>query len=99
MNANQVRALVEQQFPGLLSTPLALAMQAASALAMLESSNANEVLAKADLLFDARAHANACIWACDGWTVETLSHNIESCFGGELDIEDCDAIAKEALGL
>lgn len=48
---------------------------------------------------DALAHARACLDACGGWTVETLGHNIESAFGGELDTDECDDIAREALRL
>ena len=46
---------------------------------------------------DAMEHARACMGACGGWTVETLGHNIESAFGDELDAEECDKIAAEAL--
>lgn len=48
---------------------------------------------------DALAHARACMDACSGWTVETLGHNIESSFGDELDADECDDIARKALGL
>lgn len=41
--------------------------------------------------------AEACLNACGGWTVETLSHNIESAMGGELEADECDDIAREAL--
>ena len=96
MNAKQVMALVAAKFPGVLASPLAQAMHGASALAQLESSDADAVIARADLIIEAKAHANACLWACDGWTFETLSHNIESSVP-DLDIEDCDAVAEEML--
>ena len=48
---------------------------------------------------DAMDHARACMDACGGWTVETLGHNIESAFGDELDADECDDIARRALGL
>jgi hypothetical protein len=48
---------------------------------------------------DALEHARACMDACGGWTVETLGHNIESAFGDELDANECDEIARKALGL
>jgi len=48
---------------------------------------------------DAMDHARACMNACGGWTVETLGHNIESAFGHELDADECDDIARRALGL
>jgi len=31
--------------------------------------------------------------------VETLGHNIESAFGGDLEADECDEIARQALGL
>lgn len=48
---------------------------------------------------DAMSHARACLDACGGWTVETLGHNIQSAFGDELDADECDEIARTALGL
>ena len=48
---------------------------------------------------DALQHAQACMAACNGWTVETLGHNIESAFGDDLDAAECDEIARKALGL
>jgi surface antigen len=93
MDANQVRAYVALKFPGVLNSPLAQAMHGASAMAQLEASDANRVI----LLADARAHANACLAARDGWTVETLGHNIESAFGMDLDADECDEIARAAI--
>lgn len=46
----------------------------------------------------ARSYARACLQQCDGWTVETLGHNIQSSFGTELTADDCDDIAAEMLG-
>lgn len=94
MTADQVRALVAAKFPGVLQSPLAQAMHGASAMAMLESSNADAVALRGE----AMEHARACLRARGGWTVETLGHNIESAFGGDLDADECDAIAREALG-
>lgn len=93
MTAEQVRALVALKFPGVLQSPLAQAMHGASSMAMLESSDADRVL----LLADAREHAEACLRARGGWTVETLGHNIQSAFGGELDADECDEIARAAI--
>lgn len=93
MTADQVRAFVALKFPGVLDSPLALAMHGASAMAQLESSDADRVI----LLADARAHAEACLAACGGWTVETLGHNIESAFGMDLDSDECDEIARAAI--
>lgn len=94
MNADQVRALVNAKFPGVLSSPLAQAMHGASSMAQLESSDADAVILRGE----AMEHAQACLRACDGWTVETLGHNIESSFGMDLSSDECDAIAAEALG-
>ena len=69
------------------------AVQFASLQARAAAADARRVLA------DALDHARACIEACDGWTAETLGHNIESAFGGELDADECDDIARKALGL
>lgn len=106
MNADQVRALVAAKFPGVLSSPLAVAcagfaaadeadraVQFASLQARATDAEARRVRA------DAMEHALACMEACGGWTVETLGHNIESAFGGELDDDECDDIARRALGL
>lgn len=106
MNADQVRAMVAAKFPGVLSTPLAVAcasfaaadeadraVQFASLQARATDTEARRVRA------DAMEHARACLDACGGWTVETLGHNIESAFGGELDADECDDIARRALGL
>lgn len=45
---------------------------------------------------EAKAHAQDCIESCDGWTIETLSNNIESNFP-EIGMDACDEIAEEAL--
>lgn len=94
MTADEVRALVALKFPGVLNSPLAQAMHGASSMALLEASDADRVI----LLADARAHAEACLRARNGWTVETLGHNVESAFGGDLDADECDEIARKALG-
>ena len=94
MTADQVQALVAAKFPGVLQSPLAQAMHGAPAMAMLESSNADAVALRGE----AMEHARACLRARGGWTVETLGHNIESAFGMDLDADECDAIAREALG-
>jgi hypothetical protein len=93
MNAEQVRALVAAKWPHALQSPLAQAMGATSAMALLESSDADAVALRGE----AMAHAEACLRACDGWTVETLGHNVESAFGTELDADECDEIARAAL--
>lgn len=93
MTADQVRALVAAKYPGVLDSPLAQAMHGASSMTMLESSDADRVI----LLADAREHAQACLRARGGWTIETLGHNIESAFGGDLDADECDDIARTVL--
>ena len=93
MNADQVRALVAAKWPQAMSSPLAQAMHGASAMAMLESSDADAVALRGE----AMEHAETCLRACDGWTVETLGHNIESAFGMDLDADECDDIARAAI--
>ena len=69
------------------------AVQFASLQASTTAAEARRVRA------EAMDHARACMDACGGWTVETLGHNIESSFGDELDADECDDIARKALGL
>jgi hypothetical protein len=95
MTADQVRALVAAQYPGVLERPLAQSMHCASSVALLEASDADAVVLRGEAL----EHARACIRATDGWSVETLGHNIESAFGSELNADECDDIARKALGL
>lgn len=93
MNAEQVRAYVASQWPKALQSPLACAMSGASSMALLESSDADAVILRAE----AMEAAEACLRSRGGWTVETLSTNIESAMGGELDAEECDEVARAAL--
>ncbi len=106
MDADQVRALVAATFPAALNSQLAVAcatfvaaaeadraVQFASLQARATDAEARRVRA------DAMEHARACMDARGGWTVETLGHNIESAFGCELDADECDDIARKALGL
>jgi hypothetical protein len=95
MTADQVRALVNAKYPGVLQSPLAQAMHGASAMALLEASDADTVALRGE----AMEHARACLRAQGGWTVETLGHNIESAFGMDLDADECDDIARKALAL
>jgi hypothetical protein len=95
VNAEQVRELVAAKYAGVLQSPLAQAMHGASAMAALEASDADMVALRGE----AMEHARACIAACDGWTVETLGHNVESAFGMDLSADECDDIARKALGL
>jgi hypothetical protein len=88
-----IRELVAAKYPQAMQSPLAQAMHGASAMAMLESSDADAVILRAD----AMAHAEACLRSRSGWTVETLGHNIESAFGMDLDADECDEIAREAM--
>jgi len=95
MTADQVRALVSAKYPGVLNSPLAQAMHGASAIALLEASDADTVALRGEAL----EHARACIRARGGWTVETLGHNVQTAFGGDIDSDKCDEIARDALGL
>ena len=101
LTADMVRAMVATKWPGLLDSPLGQAMHGASAMAQLEASDADDAIARhehAQMRSAALEHAIACMWARDGWTVETLSNNIESAFGMDLDGDECDDIARQALG-
>lgn len=93
MDADAVRAYVAAKWPEALQSPLAQAMHGASSMALLESSDAEAVA----LSGEAMEHAQCCLDACGGWTVETLGHNIESAFGMDLDADECDEIARAAL--
>lgn len=93
MDADAVRAYVAAKWPQAMQSPLAQAMHGASAMAMLEASDADAVALRGE----AMSHAEACLAARDGWTVETLGHNIESAFGMDLDADECDEIARVAI--
>lgn len=93
LDARQIRELVAMRWPGVLQSPIAQAMHGASAMMMLESSDADAIALRGE----AMEHAQACLRSCGGWTVETLGHNIESAFGMELDADECDEIARAAL--
>lgn len=93
LNADSVRRYVAAKWPMAMQSPLAQAMHGASAMAMLESSDADAIALRSE----ARAHAESCLVAVDGWTVETLGHNIESEFGMELDSDECNEIASAAM--
>jgi hypothetical protein len=104
MNADQVRALVAAKWPHALQSPLAQAVgafcaadQADRAVGFAKLQAAATCAERRELLADAMAHAEACLAACDGWTVETLGHNVESAFGDELDADECDDIARAAI--
>lgn len=94
MTADQVRALVAAKYPGALQSPLAQAMHGVSSMALLEASDADTVALRGEAL----EHARACIRARGGWTVETLGCNVQSAFGPDLDADECDEIARMALG-
>lgn len=101
LTADMVRSMVAAKWPGLLDSPLAHAMHGASSMAQLEASDADDAIARHEheqMRSAALEHALACLWACDGWTVETLSNNIESAFGMDLDGDECDDIARQVLG-
>lgn len=93
LNADSVRAYAARKWPQAMHSPLAQAMHGASAMTMLEASDADAVALRGE----AMAHAQACLAACDGWTVETLGHNIESAFGMDLGADECDEIARAAI--
>jgi hypothetical protein len=84
MNAAAVRALVAAKYPQAMASPVAVACR--------------DAVEADELHRDAVEHAYHCLGCSNGWTVETLSHNIESSFP-ELDIDVIDSIAEQALGL
>lgn len=104
MDAEQVKAYVAAKWPDAMQSPLAQAVQSYCAADQADraigfaglQAKASAVARKA-LLADAAEHAESCLNACDGWTVESLGHNIESAFGSDLDAEECDEIAKQAI--
>jgi len=105
LDADSVRRYVATKWPQAMQSPLAEACATAAAadeadraveFASLQA-RATDAVRRA-LHADALDHARACMNACGGWTVETLGHNIESAFGDELDADECDAIARKALG-
>jgi hypothetical protein len=83
MDAAAVRAYVATKWPDAMKSPVAVVCHEAAAVDELHR--------------DAVEHAYHCLRAGDGWTVETLSHNIESSFP-EFDMDECDAIAESVLG-
>ena len=104
MNADQVRALVAAKWPDAMQSPLAVACATFAAAdeadraVQFASLQARATGAEEKRLHaDAMQYAEACLNARDGWTVETLGHNIESAFGDELDADECDDIAREVL--
>lgn len=104
MNADQVRALVAAKWPEAMKSPLAQAVgafcaadEADRAVGFAKLQAAATCAGRRELLDDAMAHAESCLYACDGWTVETLSCNIESAFGMDLDADECDEIARTAI--
>lgn len=105
MDADDVRALVAAKWPEAMRSPLAQACKAFAATdgaaCAIEFAGLQARATCADLQLvreEARQAAEACLNACGGWTVETLGHNIESAMGGRLDADECDAVAREALG-
>jgi len=93
LDAESMRRYAAAKWPKAMQSPLADAMGAASAMALLESSDADAAILRAE----AMGAAEACLRFCGGWTVETLSANVESVMGGELDEDDCDDIARAAI--
>lgn len=106
LNADSVRRYVADKWPQAMQSPVAEVCATFAAadeadraveFASLQARATDAV--RRHLLADALEHAKSCMAACGGWTVETLGHNIESAFGDELDADECDAIARKALGL
>lgn len=105
MDADEVKALVAAKWPHAMQSPLAQAVQqwtaadgAARAVGFARLQAICSTAHQRELVERAMEHARACLRARDGWTTETLGHNIESAFGAELDAADCDTIAAQAMG-
>lgn len=97
MDANAVRRYAETKWPHAFQSPLAQVIHAGTSMAQLEASDADAVIELAELRKEATEMAESLLLARDGWTVETLSHNIESVFGLDLGIDECDEIARSVL--
>jgi hypothetical protein len=85
MNAAQVRAYVNAKWPAAMQSPVAKAIAAATAPEQ-----------NAEALAHARDSINVCEALGIDYDAETLSHNIETNFP-ELSLDDCDAIAEQAI--
>ena len=104
MSANQVRAYAAATWPDVFRSPIAAAFATLTAddeaSRAIEFAQLQAIASETDarrLRKDAMKHAEDCLMACNGWAVETLSHNIESEFGADLDADECDEIARVAL--
>ena len=104
IDAAAVRAYVALMWPQAMQSPVALAIRegcasdeanraVSFARVQAECSNAEHRAA----LVDAAEWADRCLEARGGWTVDTLSHNLESNFGDELSVDECDDIAAAAI--
>lgn len=98
-----IRAYVAQTWPEAMRSPLALSVRefvaadgADRAIGLAKLQADATAAEAAQMRADAMEHARLCLDACGGWEVETLSTNIESSFP-ELDTDECDAIAAEAI--
>lgn len=106
LDADSVRRYVAAKWPQAMQSPVAEACatfaaadEAARAVEFADLQARATDAERRHLLADALEHAKSCMAACGGWTVETLGHNIESAFGDDLDADECDEIARKALGL
>lgn len=104
MNADQVRAYVNQKWPTAALSPVAAAIGAGcasdAANAAIEFAKAQATASSKTVCSEAFAYALECISACESQDIdydsETLSHSIE-CQFPELDIDECDDIAVDAI--
>jgi hypothetical protein len=100
MNANQVTQYINAKYPGATASPLAQLFATVTATDAAERAidfaGLQARATAAQIREDAISRAESCLDACDGWTVETLSFNLECSIDG-LDVEECDDIAESVM--
>ena len=100
MNANQVRAYINAKYPSASESPLAHLFAEVAATDKAEQTIAFAGLqaraTAAQIREDAISRAESCLDARSGWTVETLSFNLECSIDG-LNVEECDDIAEAVM--
>jgi hypothetical protein len=101
MNAEQALAYINSKYPSAMASPLAQLFATVTATDAAERAIGFACLQAratvAQIREDAISRAESCLDACDGWTVETLSSNIEEHIDFRLETEECDAIAEAAM--
>ncbi len=103
MNADQLRAYAQANWPQAMKSPLALAFASIAAAdeadrtVQFASLQARVTGAeKRQMLADALEYAHQCLDTCDEHDHESISCHIESNFA-DLSLDECDEIAEKAL--